>query len=82
MRWFGVTDTVAACPECDSGSVHMNSPGGHNVENDGGKYRCAKCKEQFEEYDERERREGCAPGHTRRGLAGRLQHADPDEVRR
>ena len=77
-----MSDTVAACPYCDAPNVHMNSPGGHNAESDSGRFRCSSCKRQFERPKTRERKEGVAPGHKRRGLAGRLEDATPDEVSR
>jgi transposase-like protein len=75
-----MSDTVAVCPECDAAEVHLNAPGGHNTAGRAHRYRCQACKAQFDTYEERARKEGIAPGHTPRGLAGRLARADPDEV--
>lgn len=72
-----MTNTVAACPECDATSVALNAPGGYADVPEGSRYRCANCGALFDEYVERERR---TANDSRRGLAGRLVDADPDEV--
>jgi len=77
-----MSDTVAACPECDAPDVHMNAPGGYCKPSDSGRFRCHACKAQFDTPTERPRKEGATTGHRRRGLAGRLEQADPDEVGR
>jgi transposase-like protein len=74
-----MSDTVAACPECDEGSIQMNRPGGHHAEVDTGRYRCSVCQATFDEPNERERRN---PGSaSRSGLAKRLLDADPGPIK-
>ena len=73
-----MTDTVAACPECDAGGVTRHAGGGRNRRSEPpqGTYRCTDCGSHFEEFVERPRKSAS----VRRGLAGRLAAADPDEV--
>jgi len=72
-----VTDTVAACPECDATSVALNAPGGYADVPEGKRYRCADCGALFDAFTERERQ---TANDSRRGLAGDLVDAAPDEV--
>ena len=61
-----MSDTVLACPECDRASLERAGAG----------YYCHACLTRVDDGIERERRG--EPG--RRGLAGRLEAADADEV--
>jgi len=52
----GDSETVQACPACDSSSVATNNIGGiQSVNPDADRYRCADCYETFDEPEERER---------------------------
>ena len=75
-----MTETVAACPECDAANVTRTAGGGRNGRSEPpqGTYRCSNCGSYFEEFVERARK----GASVRRGLAGRLAAADPDEVTR
>ncbi|AGM11109.1 hypothetical protein M196_gp15 [Halorubrum tailed virus 4] len=74
-----MSDTVAACPECDAGSVQVNSPGGHHAERNADRYRCSVCQATFDEYEERERRTEASA--TRSGLAKQLDDADKPPIK-
>ena len=75
-----MTETVAACPECDAARVTRNAGSGRNARSDPprGTYRCTDCGSYFDEFVERARKQAS----VRRGLAGRLAAADADEVTR
>ncbi|UXF50895.1 MAG: hypothetical protein HQRvContig02_45 [Haloquadratum phage sp.] len=73
-------DLVACCPDCGAANVTRHAvggPSGDHSDEPRGRYRCSGCGAYFDEYDERERRQSHT---TRRGLAGKLAAADPDEV--
>ena len=75
-----MTETVAACPECDAARVTRNAGGRRNGQSDPprGTYRCTDCGSYFDEFVDRARKQPS----VRRGLAGRLAAADADEVTR
>ena len=70
-------DMVEACPECDNPAVRTKTDKpGHRVNPE--PLACDNCNAHFEEAVRRPRR-----GNTgRRGLAGRLEKADPGAVGR
>jgi len=68
--------TVDACPFCDDSSITANATGGRGTETRG-RFRCTACGRFFDEPVTRERRQH---NEQRRGLAGDLASADPDEV--
>lgn len=70
-------DRVDACPDCGSSRLSANATGGMRGRDTRGRFRCIDCKSYFDECDERARRED---RQTRKGLAGELVEADPDEV--
>lgn len=73
-------DQIPACPDCDSGSVSMNSTGGPSRYEDPDTYRCSDCYATFDDPNHRDRRgPGGLPGNS---LAAALSDADPSEVGR
>ena len=68
--------TVDACPYCDDSSITANATGGADGATRG-RFRCTACGRFFDEPATRERRQH---NEQRRGLAGDLASADPDEV--
>lgn len=75
----GDSETVSACPYCDSSSVVTNSVGGGRTYNaDANNYRCADCSRTFDEPDERESRGD--PGFRPDSLAAKLDDAHQDDL--
>lgn len=74
-----MSETVAACPECDAANVSTHAVGGASGSHSDpqGRYRCTGCGAYFDEFVERERRQAHT---TRRGLAGKLAAASAGEV--
>jgi len=74
-----MSETVAACPECDSSRVSRNAVGGVRAGHSEpqGRYRCAECAALFNDIVERERYQ---PDHRPKGLAGELAAASAEEV--
>lgn len=74
-------DDVSVCPECDSASLKMgrvsDSGQGHREGVTDKRFRCADCRAAF---DDPETREPKQTHGTRKGLAGKLARADPDDV--
>lgn len=67
-----MSDTVAACPECDTTSaIYTRDDDPRRT------YRCRECGAIFEEPNRRAPRSNT---NTQNGLAGKLAKADPDEV--
>jgi len=75
----GDSETVQACPACDSSSVATNNIGGiQSVNPDADRYRCADCYETFDEPEERERRQDTF--FRPDSLAAKLDAAEPDDL--
>ena len=73
------SETVLACPKCDSSSVATNNIGGIQSTNPGAdKYRCADCYDTFDEPEERERQK--ATSYRGDSLAAKLDAAEPDDL--
>ena len=70
-------DLVAACPDCGSSRVTGNATASRNPDQSRGRFRCTGCGQFFDEPNQRERQRDCK---SRKGLAGQLVDADPDEV--
>ncbi|MBX0325768.1 hypothetical protein EGH21_22380 [Halomicroarcula sp. F13] len=73
-----MSDTVQACPACDSTSklhklIHEDRVDSADVDED---YKCYSCGHAFDEPVTREARNT----NTLRGLARELDRADPDQV--
>jgi ribosomal protein L37AE/L43A len=67
-----MADDVLACPECDAAQLNPL------VGDDG--WRCSRCSAHIEEP--RRRASKHIGGGVRRGMAARLDDADPEEVAR
>lgn len=74
-------DDVSVCPECDSASLKMGRVTGSGIGHRDGvtdkRFRCADCGAAFDDPEVREKQ---TRGETRKGLAGKLARADPDDV--
>jgi rubredoxin len=72
-------ETVRVCPECDTAHDlyrRQGKPQG-NPEDTTETYRCLTCGAEF---DTLKRRSPERDGHGRRGMAGRLANATPEEL--
>jgi transposase-like protein len=75
-----MSDTVDACPECDTTSGIYRRRGMGDTgrwPSDDATYVCRECGATFAEPNEREAQH---TNETRKGRAGKLAKADPDEV--
>jgi len=73
---------TTACPYCDSTSIKRNCVGDSpdrpgNASDDPDAWRCIECGRGFDDPKSREREHET---ETRKGLAGRLARAEPDDV--
>lgn len=69
-----MTETVPACPECDSLNIRHNSTRGHKL--NANQYRCARCGLTFDTPNYREKQHSGGL----HGLAGVLDEMDPDDL--
>jgi len=76
-----MSNTVTACPHCDSHRISVNSGSDMHDSRGAPPYRCRECTEGFEEPRRRDPQNNQGSQHPS-GLAGRLAHADPEEVSR
>lgn len=75
-EYYGIDsddDTTIVCPECDRASLTVNSA----TDGESARYRCAHCYAMTDDPPTREKKHN---GHRRRGLAGDLEAATPEEV--
>lgn len=69
-------DVVAACPHCDSASLSTRNSSGVRGRRTTAEYYCQDCRSTFDEPVIRARRHS---GRCR-GLAGKLEDADPGDI--
>jgi len=68
-------DSVNACPECDTADLYFR-PGGNNARQKPTRWQCRKCAAEFDTPKRRAPKQDCPPS----GLAGKLYHADPEDL--
>jgi len=71
-----MSDTVGACPECDSASVQTVINSGFDAEATDHNYKCRSCAAEFDQLVQRESKNQCSP----KGLAGELDSMNADQL--
>ena len=74
-----MSETIAACPECDSSDVYRRTFSVSSDATDGARYRCQSCCVRFDEPTRRVRKTS-GPSINKDTLAHRLMDTNANEV--